>query len=120
MKFTLVSGCSTQLDIDTLNLNTVNVKYVEQDVTRPTLAQVFDSLNSISNYVPRPSTSYIILNLVETSQGKEQDYLIVGRVQGEDSLSITPKMLLKRTSGHYEIVDGTKLDIRSIDNITII
>ena len=118
MKITLVSGCSTSLNIDTLDLSVTNVLYVEKQVAAESLASAVNQINAISALVPRPTTSYIVLNLVKTESGKEEDYLLVGRTVGDDTVNIVNKALLRRDVNSYTTVLG-KLDIASIDGIKI-
>lgn len=115
MKYTLVSGCSTSIDIDTLALTITNVKYVELDVTLPTLAQLLDNMTYVTNYVPRTTTSYVVLNVVVTESGKETDYVILGRVVGDEVLKLKAKSLLRFEGDSYVLIDGAKPEITSIN-----
>lgn len=119
MKYTLVSGCSTSLNIDTLALTTTDVKYVEKELNQTTLVDAFNQLLVISNYVPRPTTSYTILNLVEDNDGVETDYLLLGRAGGCDTISIGHKTLYKREGASLTLVAGFEHDVTSIDGLSI-
>lgn len=119
MKYTLVSGCSTSLNIDTLALTTTDVKYVEKELNQTNLIDAFNQILVISNYVPRPATSYVILNLVADNDGVETDYLLIGRVGGCDTISIGQKALYKRDASTLTFVAGFEHDIASIDGLSI-
>ncbi len=118
MKYTLVSGCSTSLDIDTLALTTTDVKYIEKELNYPTLAQVFDGIYHIGQHVPRPTTSYVILNIIAEDNVTETDYLLVGRAVGDDTIMLTNKALYKRETTTLTLVDGSRLDVATIDGLS--